>query len=143
MHRTLRLAGRAAFLPLLTLRGHGRPALVGRDHAVAVSVHLVEPLAQLGGGFGDHHRPAFASLSAHGVMRAAATTLTMTGAFGARTAIRACGMAGVELGAADGPVAVRIQLGEAVARPFGATGLHGGGAFLGADHAVAVRVERG
>lgn len=143
MRLVLGLAGRAAFLALLTLSGHDRPALVGGDHAVAVGVYLVEPLAQLGGGFGDHYWPAFASLSAHSVMRPAVTALTITGARRARTAIRAGGMASVELGAADGAVAVRVQLGEAVARAFGATGLHGGGALFGADHAVAVRIERG
>ena len=48
-------------------------------------------------------------LRAPAPMRAAATALTMTGTLRARTAIRACGMAGVELGAGDDAVAVRVE----------------------------------
>jgi hypothetical protein len=139
----LRLTGGATFRHALTAlfakRLPSSPAFADRDEAVAVDVQPGEGLFSLAPYIGDQDRPAgLHAPVAMGQPGAAAMHAGRTGG-----ALRASlGRAwSIELGAADGPVAVGVQTLEAGVGALGRAGLEDRAPFLRRHGAVAVSIS--
>ena len=135
------MPGAVAGHPLATMlaaRAPGRLALGGSDETSVVGIETGEGRRRAGPGLGDHDRSG--RLAATGVAGLAAMAAGLVGTGFSTVAAPA---AGVELGPADGTVAVGIEPVEPGGGARGAPGLTGRAHFIARNRAIAVGVSAG